>query len=918
MRINSIKFKNVFSFGAALNVIDFNNISPSLFQVIGKNGTGKSSLLRIIKISIYQEYEGITIKQVANQTNKRGYIETNVDAKGHNWTIINEFSPDSLRIYKDGNDKPEDLGGKNDIKEFIRNNITDVPYYVFCNLLSLSVNDFKSFLKMDAKSSRLIRDRIFGFYELNSMNEKIAPKISKIQADVDKLRFNIGSLSDNITNTNIKYVELKEKISRKINKDHNDLCEAIAQYKQNIEFYSIYLSQTEDEMCTTNNEINKLHSQILFNKIIDLRDTVQKTKNMVALSESGLSKKEKEFNDLSIERNTLSIKLSLEKLKELKETEKEIEKQIDSYVSLTNIQVESIQSLEKLLEIFQEISVVNQIHNEAELIHNENISLYERIQKINAYIEKGEAYIEKTETEIEQNKQNKAEQNKLLGELTNKLNAYINGVCHVCQSDFTSDDRKAEIPEMEAEIEIIKQKIAKYDELVATQITKKNEAIQKVRTATTQKTELKNGLNDISKKLNSLSKINEKHASLFVDFILNRKPVIDEYSSLVEIKNKIVDSLSMDVDREYDEVDKEYKNLQEKLELNSKELKSLENKHQQILSQISVLSNTTNNKESVDIVFKYDNESDYIEQIERLKETNKKLKEQNKALSLDLQLTEKQLKELEAELGEAELGEYSADDLESKYKILKQEHNDKAVKRDGIIMKISEFRSDLRSQIKQMLALSFDIENMDEVKTIKELIASFEDTLDKSNKEIDLLSEQLQYNKLIQVILSDDGVKQFILKDFIPSINSEIGNILNHLGLPLVAKFDNDFKVKIIRFGEEVSISSISVGQKKMIDCAILLSIVTILKMKYSSINIIFYDEMFSSLDSDYSVIILELVKKICCEKLKLQTLVVNHAYMPSNYFEYVIPIVNRNNFSSIEVLKTQDFISKNLKEFNK
>ena len=149
------------------------------------------------------------------------------------------------------------------------------------------------------------------------------------------------------------------------------------------------------------------------------------------------------------------------------------------------------------------------------------------------------------------------------------------------------------------------------------------------------------------------------------------------------------------------------------------------------------------------------------------------------------------------------------------------------------------------------------------------------------------------------------GAISYILKDVVPSINSEIAKILEMLDIPLTVMFDEEFNVHIYRFGEEVSLTTISTGQRKMTDCAILLSITIILRMKYQ-FNVTFYDEILSSIDSDNRPILLEIIKEICCNKLKLHTFVMNHDYIPSSYFDYVVSIKHQNNFSSVKIL-TQD-----------
>jgi DNA repair exonuclease SbcCD ATPase subunit len=146
---------------------------PELIQLLGSNGHGKSTLLRGFSVAGYGETSGITASDIANSINGKCITGICTEIKGVPWRIERGFSPNFVKVYRGDNTKPEDFGGIDATKNKIKKEIMDVPYYIFSSILSLSINDFKSFMTMQPKDSKNIRDRIFGFYVLNEMYDRV-------------------------------------------------------------------------------------------------------------------------------------------------------------------------------------------------------------------------------------------------------------------------------------------------------------------------------------------------------------------------------------------------------------------------------------------------------------------------------------------------------------------------------------------------------------------------------------------------------------------------------------------------------------------------------------------------------------------------------------------------------------------------
>jgi DNA repair exonuclease SbcCD ATPase subunit len=184
-----------------------------------------------------------------------------------------------------------------------------------------------------------------------------------------------------------------------------------------------------------------------------------------------------------------------------------------------------------------------------------------------------------------------------------------------------------------------------------------------------------------------------------------------------------------------------------------------------------------------------------------------------------------------------------------------------------------------------------------------------EEMIQRSQNDINIIESELNdkkqlinYKKIQKHSLSDDGIKSNIIREFVPFINSQIQSIVANFDIGLSLYFDAEFKAHIFRMGKEVSIKTISTGQKKILDFAILITMTKILKLKYPDINLIFYDEIFSSIHPNNRIVILDIIDKEIRLGLKMNVVVVSHTHLPESYFQKFIEIYKENNFSKIKI----------------
>jgi DNA repair exonuclease SbcCD ATPase subunit len=215
MKLKKIAFKNIASYGEDLVELEFSD-NGGLYLVQGVSGSGKTTISNVIKLGLYGK-AGNRIKKadIANRTNKNGYIYICVEVDGKNVEIERWFSPSKEpRLVIDGINKSAELqSDKREIDTFIENEILQFPFVVFDNLLTLTKKDFDTFVKMSKKSKQEIFDRVFGFFLLNDMNAILSAKLRETKTKIANIEGNIESSRKSMSSTMAKLDELKVTLS---------------------------------------------------------------------------------------------------------------------------------------------------------------------------------------------------------------------------------------------------------------------------------------------------------------------------------------------------------------------------------------------------------------------------------------------------------------------------------------------------------------------------------------------------------------------------------------------------------------------------------------------------------------------------------------------------------------------------------
>ena len=553
MRIRKIEWKNFSSYGNKKQVLDFPE-SPCLFQVVGENGAGKTSISQVISFCLYGKVEGKKLGDIPNRINGNAWTRIEFESNGKNITVERGLEPTFFSLYIDG--VKYDQAGTKNVQDYLADDLIGIPFYVFNNTISLSINDFKSFIKMSPQDKRAIVDKIFGFHILNQMREVLKSEVRRIKESLDILSGKFQSTENSI------------------DKSQEEMDSLLAIIEQEV----------KDELGTLNESLNKFKN--------------------------------------------------IQKIHSAKITEFKIQE--------------------------QEIN---------DLVTNTNRSLIEARTKYQ--------------------------------DLERRLRLYQSEKCPTCEGPLDSDFH-----------------------------------------------------NDLKTNLT-----NEKDDS-YTEFTGCE-------TSLTEVREK------------------ESQMMTKKMDLQEKGAK-IDSKIREVLSEIQRLESSDKDKQ---------------------------------------------------------------------------------------------------------------------VKSLKRIIDNLEEDKIKIGSDVAKTQEKNLWIKGLDDVLSEKGVKQMAIKTILPSLNSEILDLLREMNLEYQVVFDDEFKASLYHMGVEIPVPSLSTGEMKKVDFVVLISIMKLMKLKFSTINLLFLDELFSSVDPEGVQAILKILQKNS-RSMGLNIFVINHAPMPHEIFDWKLDVSKTHNFSSIKVDK--------------
>ena len=184
---------------------------------------------------------------------------------------------------------------------------------------------------------------------------------------------------------------------------------------------------------------------------------------------------------------------------------------------------------------------------------------------------------------------------------------------------------------------------------------------------------------------------------------------------------------------------------------------------------------------------------------------------------------------------------------------------------------------------------------------LRNLITEFEEKEAEKSNSKDGLNAEYNFMEVVENILGEDGVKNLAVKTILPGLNTNIAAMSQTMHLPFHIRFDEKFNCIINHLGEDINPMTLSTGERKKADFIVIVAIIKILKLRFPQLNLLFLDELLSSVDHDGVYNILKILNQVIKEH-KINTFVINHSVLPHEIFDKKIQIYRENGFSKFTI----------------
>ena len=174
-----------------------------------------------------------------------------------------------------------------------------------------------------------------------------------------------------------------------------------------------------------------------------------------------------------------------------------------------------------------------------------------------------------------------------------------------------------------------------------------------------------------------------------------------------------------------------------------------------------------------------------------------------------------------------------------------QSNNVEIAKENSSIGELEKFNATLQTEVKQLEEGHVDQGDHEQVESLNEEFKMVSDEKEK-------LREEKVYAEAARSMLTDQGIKTKIIKQYLPIMNKLINTYLSSMEFYVNFTLDENFDETIkSRYRDDFTYASFSEGEKMRIDLALLFTWRAVAKMKNSTnTNLLILDEIFdSSLD---------------------------------------------------------------------
>lgn len=329
-RLDSIKFENMFRYDE--HELDFSNFADGLISVTGENASGKSAILDIISVALFDKTPRGISSSIMREGSDSGYIVLNFTAKGSSYRITRTFKRgksgsvkidvEFCRILPDG--EVELLNGtqRNETNANIREYVGDYDNYVLTNYMSQT--GAKSFVELSNTNRIKYLNNVIGLGGFDSLTSEARKTYTEkkgvfkhLKAEYDGNR--LIELNEQLFNdvTTLTHFEVNEysKISQEV--------EAISEERLDIErrYAAVSGSISPEYRGKNPDDLVRQYTLALDDFALNVKDCSDSVSRQEAILNERMVEKERALKALEAHQST---SIDTDRLEEIKERGRQI------------------------------------------------------------------------------------------------------------------------------------------------------------------------------------------------------------------------------------------------------------------------------------------------------------------------------------------------------------------------------------------------------------------------------------------------------------------------------------------------------------------------------------------------------------------------------------------------------------------
>ncbi|AIG98448.1 ATPase involved in DNA repair [Archaeoglobus fulgidus DSM 8774] len=839
--------------------------------LIGPNGAGKTSIIDGIIFALFADkVRGDKITDVIRRGASSAEVEIVFEESGREYTLRRVRKSRTMEVVLMRDGQPIATGQSEVLAEVLK--LLRMDKDTVINSIFVRQGEVASLVDAEPRQRKLLMGKLVGLDRLENAWQNMREVLDYFE---EKAReYDVVK----------REIEVRKERKEQIEKEIAQLEEEVGKVKHDLEKAKKELDKASSELKLWKEKREAYYR--LSEKLSTLRERIGSLRKDVErlgkeLEEAENAKQEMleiepEVNKISILEDYLKTTGEKEKIEErIKQVEKELErvKILLSEIEQTRQAYEKYVELnDKLKELKEKLDRLQHAEKEYEGVKTEIKMVQSRIEELKSEISKVEskalevlsaATVEAKKAKLEELNSKIAELNQRISSLQNEhgqvegriseIEEYVEILgesteCPVCKSPLTPKHRDEVRRDFEVEKERLQKRLVEINaeiESFSEEKRKVEEERNRINALDVERLEkLKEDLNKLEAKLGELLRKEGKIKSVIEKLARVKDEIAGIEAELEKIKGDyekhLAASKALERERSKDEIEAELDDLRAKLNEVDESISSL----------LSKLGYTPEKPE------------DELRMLRSLKEKYEVLKSKAERIDAIREEIAKVREELEKTAQEKESAERELVSLsysDEEYRKVEDRYNE-------FSKRVAELKTRLEGAEKQRNS------KMDELTRTNESIRALEEKLTSLKRILEFVGKLQR----IRQAFSKDGVQRIVRQRVAPIISEFARGYIENFNLDITdISVNEDFDVSIMKQGGEISIKSISGGEKVAVAIALRLAIAKALAGRISTIIM---DEPTTHLDEERRRELVEIMKNFFREGAAVpQMIIVTH-----------------------------------------